>query len=69
MTKIPIFLNDDEEREFWKYHSVEEFKDELEEIKSCCPNCRSEVVSWKPGEAECSECDWKGSPYDLLEED
>lgn len=31
-----------------------------------CPNCESENVTWQPGEARCWDCNWRGSPYDLL---
>ncbi len=33
----------------------------------CCPNCDSTAVDWMPGEANCIECGWTGSPYDLIE--
>ena len=31
-TKIPIFQNDREEREFWARHSVEEFADQMTDL-------------------------------------
>lgn len=31
-SRLPLFSNDEEERQFWSQHSFEEFADELEEV-------------------------------------
>lgn len=42
---IPNFHNDQEEREYWAQHSVEEFTDELEELDVNIRPARSEQIA------------------------
>ena len=43
--KIPKFRNDQEERQFWKQHSFEEFADELEELDVIIQPTRTEQIA------------------------
>jgi predicted DNA binding CopG/RHH family protein len=43
--KLPRFRSDQEEREFWADHSIEEFADELEELDVAIRPARTEQIA------------------------
>ncbi len=43
--KIPPFHNDQEEREFWNHHSVEEFAGELKDLDVVIQPTRTEQIA------------------------